>query len=56
MHSWKDTGLGMCTVSQPTKDECDFIFKLGLLGVAAGSEKLIVQLVFGQRLCLNPLH
>lgn len=46
----------MCTAFQLTRVECDFIFKLGLLGVAPGSEKLIVQPVFGQRLFLNPLN
>ena len=46
----------MCTASQPTMDECDFIFKLGFLGVASGSEKLIVQAMFGQRLCFDPLN
>ena len=46
VHSFlKDTAFGMCTASQPTMDECDFIFKLGFLGVASGSEKLIVQAV-----------
>lgn len=46
---------GMQTVCQTTKDACDFIFKLGFLEVAPGPELLIVQLVLGQRLCLNPL-
>lgn len=49
------TVWGMQTVCQTTKDACNFIFKPGFLEVAPGPDLLIVQLLLGQRLCLNPL-
>lgn len=39
----------MYIVFQTTRDESNFIFKFGFLGVAPGLEKLMVQLAFSQR-------